>query len=178
MSTHWARLGTALRSARTQRGLRQEDVAAELGIKRGALANIEHGKGRRITSTIRSYARLVGWTDDSPERVLAGGDPTPATPPGARDTRAPTSPAPDSPTAAIPTEPLADPAEREIWAMRYVPEPEKIELIAAYRARRVTAELQSELETCRQEGIALRQQVDALQRELRQGPQATCRNAV
>lgn len=151
MSTQWARLGAALRTARTERGLRQEDIAAQLGIKRGAVANIESGKVKRLTPTIHSYARLVGWAEGSADQVLAGADPEPAAatnqPPGA------------------PTDPLSDPAEREIWAMQYVPEAEKVELIAAYRARRVTAELRLELEACQQ-------QVAELENELGYSPNA------
>jgi transcriptional regulator with XRE-family HTH domain len=81
MDQDWGRLGEALKAARAARTpkLRQEDVAASLGISRATLQKIERGDGfAKVTHTIRAYARLVGWTSDSPERVLAGDDPQPA----------------------------------------------------------------------------------------------------
>lgn len=75
MSRDWARLGAALKAAREGRQLRQEDVAAALGVTRGAIANIDGGRFARATRTVRDYARMVGWSDDSVESVLTGGEP-------------------------------------------------------------------------------------------------------
>lgn len=75
MDRNWARLGTALKAARVAQGLEQQQAAEAIGVKRGALHNIERGGIAKLTPTIRTYARLVGWTDDSPERVLAGEEP-------------------------------------------------------------------------------------------------------
>lgn len=75
MTGDWARLGTALKAARVLRGLEQRQVAATLGKGRGAIRNIENGDIKSITPTVVAYARLVGWTTDSVERVLGGGEP-------------------------------------------------------------------------------------------------------
>lgn len=81
MDTDWVRLGEALKAARL--ALRpkptQADVAHSLGVSRATVQNIEQGKPlTRINATIRAYAQLVGWTVDSPERVLMGGMPAAA----------------------------------------------------------------------------------------------------
>ncbi|MFD6421075.1 helix-turn-helix domain-containing protein [Streptomyces sp. NPDC060198] len=76
MERDWARLGAALKAGREDLGLEQQQVAERIGVKRGALRNIEVGDVSRVTPTVRAYARTVGWTDDSVESVLAGGDPT------------------------------------------------------------------------------------------------------
>ncbi|MEW2415355.1 helix-turn-helix transcriptional regulator [Streptomyces sp. NPDC046866] len=83
MDQDWVRLGEALKAARvaTRPKLTQTDVAERLGVSRATVQNIEQGKGfKRVSSAIRAYGTLVGWTADSPEQVLAGGDPTPDDP--------------------------------------------------------------------------------------------------
>ncbi|MDX3162381.1 helix-turn-helix transcriptional regulator [Streptomyces scabiei] len=75
MATKWTRLGEKLRAARIAIDLEQQQIAAQVGIGRRAIGNIEHGAVAKLTPTIREYARIVGWTDDSPERVLAGDEP-------------------------------------------------------------------------------------------------------
>ncbi len=75
MATKWTRLGEKLRAARTDLGIEQQQIAVAVGVTRGAVGNIERGSVARMTPTIREYARVVGWTDDSPERVLAGREP-------------------------------------------------------------------------------------------------------
>lgn len=76
MERDWARLGSRLRRDSRARGLQQQDVAARIGVGRGAIANIEQGVAKKVTLTIRAYARLAGWTEDSIDAVLAGGEPT------------------------------------------------------------------------------------------------------
>lgn len=76
MDRDWARLGAALRAARQDLDLEQQQVAERIGVKRGALRNIEVGEISRVTPTVREYARIVGWTEASIDAVLAGGDPT------------------------------------------------------------------------------------------------------
>jgi transcriptional regulator with XRE-family HTH domain len=72
----WTRLGAALAAARDSHQLTQEQAASDLSISRSTVQAIEHGRTfKKVTPTIRAYARLLGWTDDSPERVLAGGEP-------------------------------------------------------------------------------------------------------
>jgi len=75
MSRDWARLGEKLTAARVARGMEQQDVGPRIAVKRGALHNIEKGKIRKVTPTVLAYAKLVGWTEDSVERVLDGGEP-------------------------------------------------------------------------------------------------------
>lgn len=75
MNRNWARLGELLKAARSERGWEQQDVAGRIGVKRGALYNIERGEVSKITPTLIAYARLMGWTDDSIEHVLDGGEP-------------------------------------------------------------------------------------------------------
>lgn len=80
MTRDWARLGEELKGARAGRGLEQQQVAADIGVKRGAVRNIERGSIAKITPTVLAYARLVGWTSDSVESVLTGGSPHVAAP--------------------------------------------------------------------------------------------------
>lgn len=85
MDRDWARLGTALQGARKSRRpkLTQEDVAAELGVSRATVQNIERGKPfARPTATHLAYAKLVGWVEASAEQVLHGGEPALAEPAG------------------------------------------------------------------------------------------------
>lgn len=81
MDRDWARLGSALRAARDTLGLEQQQVAERIGVKRGALRNVERGEISRVTPTVREYARIVGWTDASIDAVLSGGEPTRETSP-------------------------------------------------------------------------------------------------
>ncbi|WP_328313152.1 helix-turn-helix domain-containing protein [Streptomyces sp. NBC_00442] len=79
MDQDWAALGEALKAARKARRpeVRQDDVAAALNISRSTIANIEGGQRfSKVTGAIRAYAQFLNWTFDSPERVLAGGEPT------------------------------------------------------------------------------------------------------
>jgi len=80
MDRDWARLGAALKAAREDLGLEQQQVGEQIGVGRGALRNIEIGAFSRVTPTVRAYARTVGWTDASVDDVLDGGVPTPEAP--------------------------------------------------------------------------------------------------
>lgn len=75
MSRDWARLGEKLTAARVAHRMEQQDIGARIGVKRGALYNIETGKIRKVTPTVLAYAKLVGWTEGSVELVLDGGEP-------------------------------------------------------------------------------------------------------
>ncbi|WP_327436115.1 helix-turn-helix domain-containing protein [Streptomyces sp. NBC_01201] len=76
---HWVRLGDRFKAARAthEPKLTQEDVQRALDVSRATVQNIERGKPfSRPSPSHRAYARLVGWTDDSVDQVLAGGEPT------------------------------------------------------------------------------------------------------
>lgn len=88
MSKDWARLGAAVTSARRTAGMSQQELAERIGTGRSSVQSIERGhEFAKITGTMRSVARELGWADGSIESVLAGGDPVPAdtapTPPSA-----------------------------------------------------------------------------------------------
>jgi DNA-binding XRE family transcriptional regulator len=76
MNEHWERLGCLLKEAREARDLTQVALGEAIGVKRAAVGNIEAGASRRVTPTLRAYARHVGWTDSSIDDVLAGGEPS------------------------------------------------------------------------------------------------------
>lgn len=74
MDKDWARLGRMLADARKPRT--QTWVAHELDVGRTTIQKIEAGQVyKKLQPVHRSYARLVGWTDESPDLVLEGGDP-------------------------------------------------------------------------------------------------------
>jgi transcriptional regulator with XRE-family HTH domain len=87
MERDWERLGRAFAEARTAAGLTQEQVAERLHVSRTPVQAIERGRqpnGKafmKVTATMRAYARLVGWTEESPDRILDGQGPEPATQP-------------------------------------------------------------------------------------------------
>jgi DNA-binding XRE family transcriptional regulator len=69
------RLGEALQSAREGRRpkLTQPEAARLLGVGRSTVQNIERGAFTKINRTVREYAKLLGWPEDAPDRVAAGG---------------------------------------------------------------------------------------------------------
>ena len=72
----WKRLGEEYAGARERRRLTQAQAHEALGISRTTLQKIEAGRVyTKVQHVHRAYARLVGWTEESPELVLAGGDP-------------------------------------------------------------------------------------------------------
>lgn len=81
MERDWERLGRAFAQARTAAGLTQVEVAEQLHVSRTPIQAIERGRqpnGKafaKVTSTMRAYARIVGWTEDSPGRIADGGEP-------------------------------------------------------------------------------------------------------
>ena len=87
MERDWEQLGRAFAKARTASGLTQEQVAERLHVSRTPIQAIERGRqpnGKafsKVTATMRAYARLVGWTEDSPDRIADGGEPEVASAP-------------------------------------------------------------------------------------------------
>lgn len=85
MGLAWERLGPALKAARADAGITQEEMAAEIGVSRATIQKLERGEGlKKPTSTLRMFARRVGWSDGSVDIVLAGGDPIPGEPAAGR----------------------------------------------------------------------------------------------
>lgn len=86
----WERLGEAFAEARKAANLTQVEVAERLSVTRTPIQAIERGRQAngspftKVTATMRSYARLLGWTEDSPTRILNGQEPEPATQPGSQ----------------------------------------------------------------------------------------------
>jgi transcriptional regulator with XRE-family HTH domain len=84
MERDWERLGKAFAKARIAAGLTQEQAAERLHVSRTPVQAIERGRqpnGKvftKVTATMRAYARLVGWTEDSPALILDGQEPEPA----------------------------------------------------------------------------------------------------
>lgn len=68
------RLGAELQASRERREprLTQADAAEALGISRTALQNIEHGKFRKVSGTVREYAALLDWPVSAADLVMAG----------------------------------------------------------------------------------------------------------
>ncbi|MFC7791294.1 helix-turn-helix domain-containing protein [Streptomyces cinereoruber] len=75
MEPEWGKLGARLRAGRETLRMSQEDVGDRIGVKRNTLRLIENGRISRVSATVRAYARLIGWTDDSVDTVLNGGEP-------------------------------------------------------------------------------------------------------
>lgn len=98
MQRDWARLGAALKAGRNARGTNQVDMGERIGVGRSAVQNIERGDIKKISPAIRAYAREIGWTADSIESVLTGGEPElePPTPAPAE------TPAVEAPPADLP----------------------------------------------------------------------------
>ncbi|MFG3228167.1 helix-turn-helix domain-containing protein [Kitasatospora sp. NPDC048194] len=77
MDRDWARLSRAIAAARDDLGLTQPELAAELGVGRSSVQKLESGHQYvKVTPLHRAAARRLGWTEDSIEAVLTGGDPT------------------------------------------------------------------------------------------------------
>jgi transcriptional regulator with XRE-family HTH domain len=53
------RFGKNLKKIRTEKGISQGDIAKELGVSRGYISNIEHGKMNPTLATIARLAKAV-----------------------------------------------------------------------------------------------------------------------
>lgn len=105
----WKRLGRAFAAQREAAGYTQVTAAEALGVSRTPVQAIERGRQSngspftKVTQTMRAYAQLVGWTTDSPTRILDGQEPEPAARPG-------------SDVAADPASELPQAVDRELRA--------------------------------------------------------------
>lgn len=77
MTQDWAHLGRTYAAARKRRRVHQDEAAEAVGCSRATLQKVEQGRAyvRGLQSVHHDYARWLGWTGDSPARVLAGGEP-------------------------------------------------------------------------------------------------------
>lgn len=86
MDPHYERLLKLVSEARKHRGLdKQADLIKASGLSRSTARRFERGESVDETS-LRKISRAVGWTPDSAQDVLEGGEPTPA--PAAPDSTA------------------------------------------------------------------------------------------
>lgn len=79
MAKDWKRLADAVRDARKRHDppLRQEDLAERAQVSLGSIQTLERGAGyTRMPRAAYSVAHVLGWTTESIDAILAGGDPT------------------------------------------------------------------------------------------------------
>lgn len=67
MKSESIRFGKNLKKIRTAKGMSQGDIAKELGVSRGYLSNIEHGK---MNPTLSTIVKLSGVLKISPDTLL------------------------------------------------------------------------------------------------------------
>jgi len=74
MDEHTTRLGEAIQAAREAKRprLTQPQAAAQLGVSRTTVQNIERGQFSKVSPTVREYARLVGMPDGAVDAIMAG----------------------------------------------------------------------------------------------------------
>src|SRR5437868_7984019 len=101
----WERLGREFAAAREAAGLTQVEAGKRIDVSRTPIQAIERGRQSngspftKVTGTMRAYARLIGWTEDSPARILGGEGPEPATQPVSRSADSEAGPHSDLPPA-------------------------------------------------------------------------------
>ncbi|MFH8380686.1 helix-turn-helix transcriptional regulator [Kitasatospora sp. NPDC018058] len=78
MDRDWGRLGRAVKAARQDSGMTQDDLAKAVGVGLSTVQTLERGSRSyaKVNATHKAIAKAVGWTEDSVEAVLAGGNPT------------------------------------------------------------------------------------------------------
>ena len=70
----WQRLGAAIKQARGT--LTQQELAERAGVTDTTIRVLETARRTNFRSaTLRAVSTAVGWTPDSAERVLRGGEP-------------------------------------------------------------------------------------------------------
>lgn len=75
----WGNLARHLRAARGERSL--AEVALDCAAIEGSILNLEKGRPPRygVPAVLIRLVEYYGWTPESLEDMLAGGEPTPAT---------------------------------------------------------------------------------------------------
>lgn len=73
----WARLGQALRTARSHRGLTQRELADLAGVSARAVQDAEGGTvpKKRMPQTLGKIASMLGWPEGGVDAVLDGASP-------------------------------------------------------------------------------------------------------
>lgn len=78
MEPQWNRLGEQIRRARRRGRLSQEDLASRAQVSKRTIGHYENGRvpeGAAIPDGYYKVADALGWTADSIDRVLQGGEP-------------------------------------------------------------------------------------------------------
>ena len=76
MADDWRRLGRFVAAERARLGLSPAQLAAQIGLSKRTIENVEAG-GRDTYrhTTLSRIEDALGWEPGSVERILAGGDP-------------------------------------------------------------------------------------------------------
>lgn len=81
-SQDWEYLGTMIKRHRRRRGMTQTDLARAAGLSLRTVGNYERGRipdsAPIVPDGYYDVARILEWSHDSIDTVLAGGDPEPA----------------------------------------------------------------------------------------------------
>lgn len=78
MNPHYERLMRLIAEARKQQGLeRQVDLIRASGLSKSTIRRLDRGE-ELGENALRAITKALGWTGDSAEAVLNGGEPTPA----------------------------------------------------------------------------------------------------
>lgn len=81
MEPQWNRLGEHIRRARRRARLNQDELAARANVSKRTIGSYENGRvpeGVSIPDGYYQVADALGWTGDSIDRILQGGDPAEA----------------------------------------------------------------------------------------------------
>ena len=130
-----ARLASYVISARIEAGYgTRKDFADAIGVTARTLGKLETAAERVSADTLARVAKGLGWTPDSPGRVLAGLEPLSAAPP--RLSVVPGRPTIEELLAELPAEPTDE--EFAAWIARF-PDGDRIDVLAADAARKIWA---------------------------------------
>ncbi len=79
MDGDWVRLAGAVRAARKGKGFSQVELGRAAGVKRTVIQTIERGHAfQRVTGTLLSVERALGWGRGSIEKIVKGGEALPS----------------------------------------------------------------------------------------------------
>lgn len=80
MNGNWASVGEAVRRERMRIGLSQADLARLAGVSESVIYLLENAKQTSYKPrSLRGVCAVLGWTDESIQQLLEGGEPTPRT---------------------------------------------------------------------------------------------------